>query len=157
MLIGSTTITMLNGPKSRSDTFSICATKRSHSASSSTYCWRHVFITFTQYGSQGFSACPMQTPHVDIFVRAAVHSARGLIDIIFLAISAAELRAWTNVRVATKDRLTCTDNLSGTSPKGFNSFMYSLTQFKYLKVNKTDDVRHMMEFACSLLNSYSIQ
>lgn len=133
MLIGSTTITMLKGPRSRSETFSICATKRSHSASSSVYCCKHVFITFTQYCSQGFSEYPMQEPHDDIFIRTAVQSVNGRIESIAFETSAAALKACTNVRVATKDRFTCTESLSGTSPNGFRSFMYSLTQFKYLK------------------------
>lgn len=133
MFMGSTTITMLKGPRSRSETFSICATKRSHSASSSMYCWRHVFITFTQYCSQGFSEYPMQEPHDDILVSEAMHSCNGRIESIDFETSAAALSAWTNVRVATKDRFTCTESLSGTSPNGLRSFMYSLTQFKYLK------------------------
>lgn len=90
-------------------------------------------MTFKQKFAQGLSVCPLQAPQVDIFVKAAVHSADGRIVIIFLATSAAAFKACANVLVATNERFICTDNLSGTSPNGFRSFMYSETQPKYLE------------------------
>lgn len=136
MLIGSMTMTMLNGTSSRSATFSICATKASHSTSSSMYCCRHDFIRFTQYCSHGFSVWPMQAPHVVIFVNWAVHSLSGRRFVIAFATSAAEESASLKTRVAMKDRFTWPESLSGTSPNGFNSFMYLLTQSRYLWVRR---------------------
>lgn len=76
--------------------------------------------------------CPLHVPHCCIFVRAATHSDAGFTLTIFLAISAAEPSACSNVRVATNERFIWPVNFSGTSPNGFNCFMCSLTQPKYL-------------------------
>lgn len=154
MLIGSMTMTMLNGTSSRSATFSICATKASHSTSNSMYCCRHDFIRFTQYCSHGFSVWPMQAPHVVIFVNWAVHSLSGRRFVIAFATSAAEESASLKTRVAMKDRFTWPESLSGTSPNGFNSFMYLLTQSRYLWVRREWGGMKEWEFRKTRINIF---
>lgn len=57
----------------------------------------------------------------------AVHT-----DCILAMTSRPMLRACVKVRVATKERFTWTESFLGTSPNGFSSFMWVLTQIKYL-------------------------
>lgn len=58
-------------------------------------------------------------------------------DWILATTSRPTMSAWAKVLVATKDRFTWTESFFGTSPNGFSSFMWVLTQTKYLNIKNS--------------------